>query len=280
MRSIKTLITISVFFFLTSALYAQSYNYEEMTQEQYNAYLAEWQGRLDAGNSGISEQDATIDELNKELQSMDAEYGQTWNDIFAATGTSQEEYNSYQDAISQLKKDVAAFLAMSPDQIYQNAAELDKLQARLAELQNNHFGVMSENEADLNEIASMIEQARGKGKSAVPPSYTVQRGDYLWKIAKMPDIYGDAYAWMRIYTSNKEQIKDPNLIYPNQSFLIPREVGPNQHLVVRGEYLYKIAGYSNVYGNAFQWQKLFENNKEVITDPNIIFPYQVLNIAR
>jgi nucleoid-associated protein YgaU len=280
MRSIKTLITISVFFFLTSALYAQSYNYEEMTQEQYNAYLAEWQGRLDAGNSGISEQDATIDELNKELQSMDAEYGQTWNDIFAATGTSQEEYNSYQDAISQLKKDVAAFLAMSPDQIYQNAAELDKLQARLTELQNNHFGVMSENEADLNEIASMIEQARGKGKSAVPPSYTVQRGDYLWKIAKMPDIYGDAYAWMRIYTSNKEQIKDPNLIYPNQSFLIPREVGPNQHLVVRGEYLYKIAGYSNVYGNAFQWQKLFENNKEVITDPNIIFPYQVLNIAR
>jgi len=280
MRTIKTLITVTLLFFVTSALYAQSYNYEEMTQEQYNAYLAEWQGRLDAGNAGMTEQDARIDELNKELQAMDAEYGQTWNEIFASTGTSQEEYNSYQDAIPLLKKDVAAFLAMSPDQIYQNAGELSALETRLAELQKNHFGVMAENEAALNEIARMIEQAKEKGKSAVPPAYTVKRGDYLWKIAKMPDIYGDAYAWMRIYTSNKDQIKDPNLIYPNQSFLIPREVGPNQHLVVRGEYLYKIAGYSNVYGNAFQWQKLYENNKDIISDPSMIYPYQVLNISR
>jgi len=46
--------------------------------------------------------------------------------------------------------------------------------------------------------------------------YTVKKGDCLWNISKKGDIYGDAYLWPLIYDSNKDQIKDPNLIYPNQ----------------------------------------------------------------
>ena len=94
------------------------------------------------------------------------------------------------------------------------------------------------------------------------------------------DIYSDPYAWSRIYTSNRDQIKDPDLIFPAQIFQIPRDVGPNEHLVVRGEFLSKISGYSNVYGSPFKWQKLYEANKEVVTDPNVIYPYQVLSVPR
>ena len=85
---------------------------------------------------------------------------------------------------------------------------------------------------------------------------------------------------MRIYTSNRDQIKDADLIFPNQVFSIPREVGLNEHLVAKGEFLSKIAGYSNVYGSSFKWQKLYEANKEIISDPNMIFPYTVLKITR
>lgn len=47
----------------------------------------------------------------------------------------------------------------------------------------------------------------------------VVKGDCLWNIAKYA--YGDGFAYMTIYQANKNKIKDPNLIYPNQVFVIP-----------------------------------------------------------
>jgi nucleoid-associated protein YgaU len=50
-------------------------------------------------------------------------------------------------------------------------------------------------------------------------TYTVKKGDSLSKIAKQ--VYGDASQWRRIYEANKDQIKNPDLIYPDQVFEIP-----------------------------------------------------------
>ena len=50
-------------------------------------------------------------------------------------------------------------------------------------------------------------------------TYTVKAGDSLSKIAKRE--YGDASQWTRIYEANKGSIKDPDLIYPGQTFTLP-----------------------------------------------------------
>ena len=50
-------------------------------------------------------------------------------------------------------------------------------------------------------------------------TYTVVAGDTLSKIAKRE--YGDAAQWNRIYEANKDTIKNPDLIYPGQTFKIP-----------------------------------------------------------
>jgi nucleoid-associated protein YgaU len=50
-------------------------------------------------------------------------------------------------------------------------------------------------------------------------TYTVVAGDTLSKIAKRE--YGDAAKWHRIYEANKDTIKNPDLIYPGQTFKIP-----------------------------------------------------------
>lgn len=61
---------------------------------------------------------------------------------------------------------------------------------------------------------------------AAPPTvtdrertYTVVSGDTLSKIAKRE--YGDASKWHAIYEANKDTIKNPDLIYPGQTFKIP-----------------------------------------------------------
>ena len=50
-------------------------------------------------------------------------------------------------------------------------------------------------------------------------TYTVVAGDTLSKIAKRE--YGDASKWHAIYEANKDTIKNPDLIYPGQTFKIP-----------------------------------------------------------
>jgi len=251
-----------------------------MTQEQYNAYLGEWQQRLEAAQNGINGENSEMDALKTELDNLQAQIDAEWDAMLQVASSDQPGFDSYGESVSGLKNDAGSLLNMTPEEIYSKMNEVDELQGRLDEMKNNPFSATADNAAEIAAIQNLINQAKEKGQAAVPPSYTVVRGDYLWKIAANEDIYGDAYAWMRIYTSNKDQIKNPDLIYTDQVFTIPRQVGPNEHLVAKGEHLSKIAGYSNVYGSAFQWQKLYEANKNTITDPSVIYPYQVLKIAR
>lgn len=52
--------------------------------------------------------------------------------------------------------------------------------------------------------------------------YTVKRGDTLWGISALPEIYQNPLMWPMIYRANRDQINDPDLIYPKQMFAIPR----------------------------------------------------------
>lgn len=50
-------------------------------------------------------------------------------------------------------------------------------------------------------------------------NYKVKSGDCLWNIAKK--FYGSGSQYTKIYNANKDKIKNPNLIYPNQILWIP-----------------------------------------------------------
>jgi nucleoid-associated protein YgaU len=72
------------------------------------------------------------------------------------------------------------------------------------------------------ELAAEAERGAAEAEAAIKRSHTVVRGEYLWKIAGYEDVYGDPYQWPRIYNANRDQIEDPDLIYPDQVFTIPR----------------------------------------------------------
>lgn len=49
----------------------------------------------------------------------------------------------------------------------------------------------------------------------------IQPGDHLWGIARQR--YGSGFRFTLIYEANKDQIRDPDLIYPGQVFTVPAE---------------------------------------------------------
>jgi len=49
---------------------------------------------------------------------------------------------------------------------------------------------------------------------------TVVRGDSLWRISSKT--YGSGFRYTEIHQANREQIRDPDLIYPGQIFVLPK----------------------------------------------------------
>lgn len=53
---------------------------------------------------------------------------------------------------------------------------------------------------------------------AAKMTYTVVRGDSLWKIAGKSDVYGNPFEWPLIFKANADKIKHADTIYPKQNF--------------------------------------------------------------
>ena len=59
----------------------------------------------------------------------------------------------------------------------------------------------------------------GRPAGAARSSVTVQPGHNLWTLARTH--YGSGVLYTQIFTANRDQIRDPDLIYPGQIFTMP-----------------------------------------------------------
>lgn len=70
------------------------------------------------------------------------------------------------------------------------------------------------------------------GMSTSVFAYTVRPGDSLWKIAR--EQLGSGNRWGAIYKTNQNSIKDPRLIYPGQTLVIPDNASASGSLDLSG----------------------------------------------
>jgi nucleoid-associated protein YgaU len=195
--------------------------------------------------------------------------------------------------------DAEEFKDLSGDQRDAYCADLD---AELARLQNETSETSSQAEASSAQLA----QAQREVKAAedeytakksetdalqeeidyyenLPKVHVVEKGEFLQKISGYERIYADPTKWTRIYFANKPMFADteynPNLIYPGWELTIPRD-WPSTWTVRQDEYLAKIAGYWEIYDDRTAWTKIYEANKDQISDPDMIWPGWELSIPR
>jgi len=69
-----------------------------------------------------------------------------------------------------------------------------------------------------------------------------------------------------------EEVRADEVIAPAQTIEV------EYYEIQKGDSLWKIA--ANVYGNGNDYPKIFEANKEVIKDPDLIFPGQMIRIPK
>ena len=253
---------------------------EKMPYEEYLNQLAGYKQRESEAAAQIVELDKEIANLKEAIKAAETEMAAVEADIYRLIGSDEAGVEAFMADLDGLISRIRGLQRLSPDDLYKRKGEVAEIKERLEKLKKNPISHLPEVAAKISSIEGMLAQLEARiPRVPTPDQYTVIRGDNLWNISKKEQIYDDPYMWPRIYIANC-RIKNPDLIYPDWVLTIPRGVDLNQHLVVRGEWLSKIAGYSEVYGDVSKWHELYQANRDQIADADLIYPAQVLDIPR
>jgi nucleoid-associated protein YgaU len=178
---------------------------EKMTKEEWETEMA----RLKTQKESLTQE---VNTLNTDVNNLKGtkvqSYDDCMNELYAMIGATKSDIDNYRNAVNELDGKINRKEGPKADrQKDLNALKMNKISA-LPEFFDKVQNDMQKN------LDSWVEEPTVK-------SYTVVKGDCLWRIAKKPEHYGNGFAWPVIYKANRDQIKDPNLIYPKQIFKIP-----------------------------------------------------------
>jgi len=284
--------------------YLNDDEYKKLNKAEREQYIIELEGRYqslgqrrESAEANIERDTAAIEELNKELANINKEI----QGLYDTLGITEENLNAYRSTINYYKDQATNWEHMSDSQLWDNAKAFKELNVaygktkdeRLAKLPEfkREFTDLDRRFAAIDNSMKAFEKAKNEAKKAQSQSqaqaedgysedtYTTVKGDYLSKIAAYDHIYGDSKKWGIIYRANRDQIKDPNIVKEGMDIKIPRGL-PTSWKVYRGESLWKIAAYPEVYGKGSKWTLIYRANKDQIKDPNIIYPNQTFSIPR
>ena len=79
-----------------------------------------------------------------------------------------------------------------------------------------------------NAVSSVAPVEKAPAPSRGVTSYSVVRGDNLWNISGKEEVYADPYQWPLIYKTNRDKIKDADLIYPGQVFDVDQNASASE----------------------------------------------------
>ena len=204
----KYLIGLFAFLLFFSAnIFAQTTEQDTLTSDQWETMMTD----LRAQKESLTKEDSTLNLEVANLKSTDAKlqsYDDCMNELYAMVGATKSDVASFRNAVSELKSKIDGKMGPKADrQKDLDALKMNKISA-LPEFYDEVHNAMQASLDAWIEAPTVVD-------------YTVVRGDCLWNIAKKQQFYGNGFAWPIIYKSNRDKIKDPNLIFPKQVFKIP-----------------------------------------------------------
>jgi nucleoid-associated protein YgaU len=266
-------LVLSIAVSLTGPVDAQG---KKMTRDEYTAQIADLvQREADAQRQIVSLQ-ARIAELDGRISARDESIADLKRETLALVSATQRQVDAFARRLDSITSQLQGLLALAPEVLVQKKKEVDAIRSEVGKLRQQPIAALPEIAAKLTNIFNLLGEIGSRINEPVTIDYEVRRGDNLWNISKKSNIYDDPYMWPRIYRANRDEINDPDLIYPKQNLAIPFGVGANEHLVERGHTLFEIA--AEVYNDAGKWYKIYEANQQQVVEPHIIFPAQVLQI--
>ena len=211
-----------------NSVVAQDDGMEEMTMEQWQQEMDELTVRKNDLMNQLNGLNRDIDALKKQNTDKDAELTKAENDLYGAVGTTKSGVADFRGKFEAAEKRVNGLNCATAKQ-----DDIDAVNKDLAAITASKIRCLPEFWSRWEAMKKKMDGC----KPAAPSCYTVVKGDCLYKIAGMKNIYGNSRLWPAIWEANKTKVADmkmppankrtpnkvtnPNLIYPGQCLNIP-----------------------------------------------------------
>ncbi|MDQ7815488.1 MAG: LysM peptidoglycan-binding domain-containing protein [Melioribacteraceae bacterium] len=207
MKVYKYLYAITLVLLLSVTAIAQDYRTEDMTKEEWQKEinrLTESKAALTSELNTLKTEIAGLKSTKDKMQS----YDDCINELYALVGATKADVDNFRNQLNDLTKKIDNREVPKADR----QAELDAMKKNKVSALPEFFDKVH------NQLQRKLDAWEEAPKEI---NYTVVRGDHLWGIAKKKEHYDNPFAWPMIYRANRDQIKNPDLIYPKQLFKIP-----------------------------------------------------------
>ena len=206
MKAYKNLLSLFVFVFFSANIFAQ--RTEDMTKDEWKNEMEQLSVQKTSLTSTLNSLKSEIANLTKTRNSLQT-YEDCINGIYSMLGVTKKDVDNFRKQLSELSGKIDAQQAPKTDR----QAELDAMKKNKISALPEFFDTVHD------QLQRKLDAWEEKPKEI---SYLVVRGDCLWNIAKKKEHYSNPFAWPVIYKANRDQIKNPDLIFPKQVFNIPQ----------------------------------------------------------
>ncbi|MFA5244296.1 MAG: LysM peptidoglycan-binding domain-containing protein [Pedobacter sp.] len=273
--------------------YLSEKDYKKLSNEERAVYCQQLTDEKTDLMTRKADAIARQDEANRRLEELgalstaiDAEREVVYNGILAYLGIDKNDVAKWNEMMKKLdyfNEQINNFENLSDSELWQAKKDIYALRQEWNEYRKSGYSKLPDFQEEVllieNRLTRLEAEVNSKGPKYYEDNYTVVKGDNLGKIAGYDFIYNDSSKWGIIYRANRDQIKDPNIVNPDMVLKIPRGK-PNTWKVYKGECLWTIASYPEVYGSGAQWPKIFRANQDQIKDEDLIYPNQIFQIPR
>ncbi len=198
---------------------------EEMSKDDWQQQM----NQLTAQRNDLSAKAKALDQDIQTLQSQstqaDADYKKCMDELYALVGSDAEKAAAYRSEIEAAENKANELMRLSDADLAARANEVEELAAKVKSLWEDKLSLIPEfwdRLTALNEkVKSLQNTLAGQVKMYTVGTWAHDR-DCLWNISKKKDIYANPWLWPKIWQGNRDQIKDPDLIYPGEKLKIPK----------------------------------------------------------
>lgn len=227
-KLIILMVAFGLVFLAKAPLFAQDDDDEEQNAQMEEMDEETWQKQMDDYNAQKTQLTQKLADLNKDIDGLKATSAQKDKDLekcdadmYALVGTTKAGVADFRKKFEETEKKINSKTGTAADARKMYFDEITNDKARCLPEFADRYASMKKKLADW------------EGMKVVEGTYTVVKGDCLWKISKMK--YGSPYFWPAIWDANKagvvnkdqlknrrhKEITNPNLIYPGQVLKIP-----------------------------------------------------------
>jgi len=202
---------------------------QEMSKDDWQRQMTELTTKRDSLKNVLTAVQNDVANLKKQDDDKAAAVKKCSDELATLIGNQEAPFDALLTKIENLINDLSH---LSNQDLWARRADVDTAQSWLDTAKKDPLSAVEkyakriqDDQSKLDALKNTIQTTMAAAQAGM--TYTVgtwaRDRDCLWNIAKKPKIYDNAFLWPKIWQGNRDQIKNPDLIYRGQKLQIPEK---------------------------------------------------------